>query len=177
MDERRSGTNLVAECGGGPTAVGENPTAVPVSSSSLTTPLSDANHQCRPLSRQRWLTSSLTIYATNVPHSERVASSPNHGFRERENTFSVMSNSSPQNFTSNTGRRPFRTLPTLPLTTRAVSPFVVFLSFPPRIRVRVVGSAPFAMSFAYTWSTLLGWIAWSPSPHSTDCRPLSDHSV
>jgi hypothetical protein len=61
-----------------------------------------------------------------------------------------------RNPTSNCGRRGFRILPPLPLTTRAVSPFVAFRPSPPRIRMRVAGSTPFTTSSICTWSTM-GW--------------------
>jgi len=61
-------------------------------------------------------------------HSKPVASSPNHGFSERENTSSLASSSklslwipvSPWVLVLNRGRKPFRILRTLPLTTHGL---------------------------------------------------------
>jgi hypothetical protein len=79
--------------------------------------------------------------------SKCVASSRNHGFIRHEDTSSLVSNSTPRNPTSHCRRRRFRILPTLPLTTHPPSPFVTFRSPSLQIRMRVVGSAPFTMSY------------------------------
>ena len=92
---------------------------------------------------KRSLMSSSTIYATNRRRSKHAALFPNTGFIGHENTSSLASNSTPRNPTPNRGRRRPRILPTLPLTTHAPSPFMAFLSSPPRMRMRVVGSAHF----------------------------------
>ena len=94
--------------------------------------------RCRALSRQRYSISSSTIYTMNRMRSNRAASSTDHGFRGHENTFSLMSDSTSEKTPSNGGRRPFRILPTLPLTTRAVSAFTVLQRLLLQIRTWVV---------------------------------------
>jgi hypothetical protein len=131
----------------------------------------------RPPSRQRSSTSSPTTYATSMRRSKCVVSSPNRGFIARESTSSLVSHSTPRNPTSTCGRRRFRMLPPLPLTTRAVSPFVAFHPSPPWTWMRVVGSVPFTTSSIYTWRPLTRKIINPLSPYSTDYRPPSDHSV
>jgi hypothetical protein len=132
--------------------------------------------RCRPPSHQRSSTSSSINYATTRRRSKHAASSPNPGFIGRENTSSLALNSTPRAPTSDCGRRRFRILPTLPLTTRAVSPSVASRSPPPKMRIRVIGSAPSVTSYTCAWIALR-WIDKSPSPHSMDYRQPSDRSV
>jgi hypothetical protein len=135
--------------------------------------------QCRPPSRQRSSTSPSTTYATDRLRSSRAASSPSRGFIGHENTSSlgVASNSTRRNPTSSYGRRHFHILLALPLTTRAVSPFMTSRSSPPQMGVWVIGSAPFTTSHTGIWAALVRRIIESPSSHSTDCHPPSDHSI
>jgi len=96
--------------------------------------------RCRPPSHQRDSTTSLTNCMTNQPRSRPAASFPYHVFREHEDTPSPTSNSMPGNPTLKRGRRLFRILPPLPLTTRVPSSLTRPQSLLRRHRCGWVGS-------------------------------------
>jgi len=133
--------------------------------------------RCRALYRPRYSTSSSTTCTTNPTRSNPVASFPNRGFRGRENTSSLTSNSTPRYHTSSCGRKHSRILPTLPPTTPAVSLSVESRLSPPRIRMQMVGSAPSTTLNACAWIALEKMIFGPPLFRSTGYHPLSNHSA
>lgn len=108
-------------------------------------------------------------------HDDRASlgTSPNHGFRELNDAFSLLSSSRP-NPPSTHGGKPSRTRPTHPLITHALSPFVVLKYPPAQVRTRSRGFNPSTTSRNCSWTPQGG----SPLVrllllHSTDyCLPL-----
>jgi len=99
--------------------------------------------RCLAPSHQKYSTSSSTISTTNRQRSKPAALSPSPGSRERESTSLLASSSTTENPLSNCGRGPFRILPTLPLTTLAVSSFSRSHSVLMSMRMGAIGSAHF----------------------------------
>ena len=117
--------------------------------------------------QKRWITSS-TTYTTHEMRSGTVASSPDHGSRAPENTFSPMSGSPPKRDCSH-GRRHFQILqPLLPVTSK---PCTLIALRSPRLqmRIRVGGSKVFLASSIWRRSVR--------GVHSPAGRPISSHSA